>query len=201
MRHFVTVFVHSSHDLSVATASPATKHSLRRPLHGRTRNSEFFLTSDRTTAGGRSALVVAARSAARPRDDSHGRCDWLGEYDSITDEHLAADLDSHRAGAALACADVLYSRRAGPTAEILRRLDDVRHRYPGCGLAAAPVGSDAWAVSYGRGGSAVIPVRGISPHDSLIASCLHAWLVAGHLPGVLEDLRKALQVSEGPDLH
>lgn len=108
---------------------------------------------------------------------------------SVIDEHLAVDVDACRDGSLLDCADVLHGSRAHSAADAFRRLSDLTSAHPACGIAAVPLtgagGVGGWALTSGSDRSVVLvpfvahgPDQG-SADQSLLPSCVHAWLVAG----------------------
>ncbi|MFE4610211.1 hypothetical protein ACFRK5_17955 [Streptomyces niveus] len=107
---------------------------------------------------------------------------------SVIDEHFVVDVDVCRDGRLLDCADVLQGSRARSVADALRRLTDLTSAHPACGIAAVPLagrggGSDGWAAAGGPDRAVVLVPYGASTaagQRSLLPSCLHAWLVAGH---------------------
>ncbi|MEE4491407.1 hypothetical protein [Streptomyces sp. BE230] len=119
-----------------------------------------------------------------PADRVHGT--------SVIDEHFVVDVDACRDGALLDCADVLQGSRALPAARALHRLACLTSAHPACGIAAIPVagagGAGGWALARGSDRGAVLvtyipsipgPRRQGSSEQSLLPSCMHAWLVAG----------------------
>ncbi|MEU8696596.1 hypothetical protein AB0C61_02740 [Streptomyces sp. NPDC048680] len=118
-----------------------------------------------------------------PADRVHGA--------SVIDEHLVVDVDACRDGSLLDCADVLQGSRAHPVADALRRLAELSSAHPACGIAAVPLtasgtgGAGGWALAGGSDRSVVLVRYGpdqpyqVSSEQSLLPSCLHAWLVAG----------------------
>lgn len=110
---------------------------------------------------------------------------------SVIDEHLVVDVDTCRDGSLLDCADVLQGSRAHSSADALRRLADLMTAHPACGIAAVPLagagagGSGGWALADGYDRSVVLVPHGPrrpqegSAEQSLLPSCVHAWLVAG----------------------
>jgi hypothetical protein len=105
-----------------------------------------------------------------------------------TDEHVAVDADLCWQIPWSACADVLHDRHPRPFAEAALRLVNIRAAYPGCRLAAAPLTGGGWAVTEGTGRTVVPLARQVPPDQPLLASCLHAWLVAGHQLCEIEDI-------------
>ncbi|WP_262063891.1 hypothetical protein [Streptomyces sp. STR69] len=104
------------------------------------------------------------------------------------DEHVAVDAELCRQIPWSACADVLHDRHPRPFADAALRLVDIRAAYPGCLLAAAPLTGGGWAVTESTGRTVVSLARQVPPDQPLLASCLHAWLVAGHLLCEIEDI-------------
>ncbi|MFE2940492.1 hypothetical protein ACFXKG_15730 [Streptomyces sp. NPDC059255] len=124
------------------------------------------------------------------------------------DEHLAVDADACRDPGRLECADVLQTGRTRPATDALRWLAETRASHPGARLIAAPLPGGGWAAAGDdgdRGGvllpPGVFPSPGVlvpsgaflpygtpygtpsgrtTPGWSLVPSCLHGWLVAGH---------------------
>lgn len=112
--------------------------------------------------------------------------DWTT---AAADEHFAAD-----AGLCLkcrwsACVDVLHDRHPRSFIDTARRLHDITAAHPGCRLAAAPLAEGGWAVTEGTAHTVVPLARWVPPDQPLLASCLHAWLVAGHMLRDIEDIR------------
>lgn len=107
----------------------------------------------------------------------------------VIDEHLVVDVDACRDGSLLDCADVLQARRAHSVAGALHRLAELTSAHPACGIAAVPLagagGASGWAMAGGSARSVVLVPHGpcrpyqASAEQSLLPSCLHAWLVAG----------------------
>ncbi|MYY04755.1 MULTISPECIES: hypothetical protein [unclassified Streptomyces] len=107
----------------------------------------------------------------------------------IVDEHLVVDVDTCGEGTLLDCADVLQGSRAHSPADALRRLAVLTSAHPACTLAAVPLagatGAGGWALACGLDRSMAFVPHG--PHrlyqgsagQSLLPSCVHAWLVAG----------------------
>lgn len=108
---------------------------------------------------------------------------------AAADEHFAADVCLLIEGRWSACADVLHDRHPRPFADTVRRLNDITATHPGCRLAAAPLAEGGWAVSEGRNRTVVPLAHRVPPGEPLLASCLHAWLVAGHALRDIEDIR------------
>ncbi|MYQ81326.1 hypothetical protein GTW64_29905 [Streptomyces sp. SID4923] len=106
---------------------------------------------------------------------------------SVIDEHLAVDVDACTDASLLECGDVLQGSRACSVAAALRRVVDLSTAHPACGVAAVPLGGglSGWALAGGPGRCAIlVPSRVRRPghgseEQSLLPSCLHAWLVAG----------------------
>ncbi|MEV7979195.1 hypothetical protein [Streptomyces sp. NPDC086519] len=105
------------------------------------------------------------------------------------DEHFAADAGPRLQGRWWACADVLHDRHPRPFADTVRRLNDITAAHPGCRLAAAPLAEGGWAAADGTSRTVVRLARRVPPGEPLLASCLHAWLVAGHTLRDIEDIR------------
>lgn len=135
------------------------------------------------------ALVLQGTSAGR----LHEFTAWAGCTDDTRatggDEHLAADADACLEHRWLSCSDVLYTSRVRPSADALRWLTDVTTAYPGCRLAAAPLTEGGWAMLDGTRRRAVLLAPRVPADQPLLASCLHAWLVAGHEIRTLHDVR------------
>ncbi|MFF3173937.1 hypothetical protein ACFVQ0_15050 [Streptomyces sp. NPDC057900] len=118
----------------------------------------------------------------------------FGEFPSFIDEHLVVDVDACRDGSLLDCADVLQGSRTRSVLDALCRLAELTSAHPACGIAALPLadarsgvgGASGWAVAGGSDRSVVLVRCGPCPpyraslEQSLLPSCLHAWLVAGH---------------------
>ncbi|WNI23858.1 hypothetical protein [Streptomyces sp. ITFR-16] len=108
---------------------------------------------------------------------------------SVIDEHLVVDVDTCRDGSLLDCADVLQGSRAHSAAGALHRLASLVAAHPACGIAAVPLagagGSGGWALADGYDRSVVLvpqdhrPPQAGPAEQSLLPSCVHAWLVAG----------------------
>nr|WP_202540175.1 hypothetical protein [Streptomyces sp. SID4937] len=108
---------------------------------------------------------------------------------SLIDEHLVVDVDACWDGSLLDCADVLQGSRSYSAADALHRLADLISAHPACGIAAVPLagagGVRGWALAGGSDRSAVlVPQSPCLPYQasaaqSLLPSCVHAWLVAG----------------------
>ncbi len=107
------------------------------------------------------------------------------------DEHLAVDVDRCREPWALACADVLYAGCPRPAGAALGLLIALRAAHPGCPLAAVPLVGGVWAAAAGSEGRVLTLPCQEDPRDSLLPSCLHAWLVAGGSPGAFAPPRAA----------
>ncbi|MER5211701.1 hypothetical protein ABT063_14225 [Streptomyces sp. NPDC002838] len=108
---------------------------------------------------------------APPSTDGPGAC---------TDEHFAVDTDMCTEVRWPACADVLHARHPRRFADATRLLGDITATHPGCRLAAVPLTRGGWAVTE-RTSRTVVPLaHRVPPEQPLLASCLHAWLVAGH---------------------
>lgn len=135
------------------------------------------------------ALVLQGKSAGR----LHEFTAWVGRTDNAgangPDEHLAADADACREHRWLSCSDVLYTSHVRPSADALRWLTDVTATYPGCRLAAAPLAEGGWAILDGTRRRAALLAPEVPADQPLLASCLHAWLVAGHEVRALHDIR------------
>lgn len=143
----------------------------------------------------------ASATSLRVRPGSGGR----RRPASVIDEHLVVDPDTCRDASLLDCADVLQAGRARSVAGARRRLAELLSAHPACGLAAVPLirrggrpeeGGDGvdraggWALACGAytadAGLVVVACRSTMPsagavhaEQSLLPSCLHAWLVAG----------------------
>ncbi|MGQ4487145.1 hypothetical protein ACN6LM_004172 [Streptomyces sp. SAS_281] len=102
---------------------------------------------------------------------------------SVIDEHLVVDVDACADASLLECGDVLQGSRASSVAVALRRVADLVAAHPACGVAAVPLGGglSGWVVAGGPDRCAIlVPSRArSSAEQSLLPSCLHAWLVAG----------------------
>ncbi|MFF7364850.1 hypothetical protein [Streptomyces sp. NPDC008125] len=109
----------------------------------------------------------------------------------VVDEHLVVDVDACRDASLLDCADVLQGSLTHSTPGALRRLAELMSAHPACGIAAVPVsvagagGARGWALAAGADRTVVLapngphrPYRG-SAGQSLLPSCVHAWLVEG----------------------
>ncbi|MFI5798091.1 hypothetical protein [Streptomyces sp. NPDC051677] len=105
------------------------------------------------------------------------------------DEHVALDVGLCPEARWPACADVLHERRPRPFADAARRLGAITAAQPGCRLAAAPLTGGGWAVTETTSRTVVPLARQVPPDEPLLASCLHAWLVAGHTLAEIEDVR------------
>lgn len=105
-----------------------------------------------------------------------------------TDEHFAVDADMCTEVRWPACADVLHSRHPRPFADATLLLGDITATHPGCRLAAVPLTRGGWAVTEGTSRTVVPLAHRVPPEQSLLASCLHAWLVAGHTLRDIEDI-------------
>lgn len=108
---------------------------------------------------------------------------------AAADEHFAADAGLCLRGRWSACADVLHDRNPHPFADTVRRLKAITAAHPGCSLAAAPLAEGGWAVTEGRNRTVVPLAHRVPSSEPLLASCLHAWLVAGHALRDIEDIR------------
>ncbi|WP_405937615.1 hypothetical protein OG338_13790 [Streptomyces sp. NBC_00726] len=116
---------------------------------------------------------------------------------SVIDEHLAVNVDACADASLLECGDVLQGSRAYSVAAALRRVVDLIAAHPACGVAAVPLGGglSGWALAGGSDRCAIlVPSRAGRPgcaseEQSLLPSCLHAWLVAGR------------SLREWPDAH
>lgn len=108
---------------------------------------------------------------------------------SVIDEHLVVDVDVCGDGSLLDCADVLQGSRTHSVADALHRLAELTSAHPACGIAAVPLAgtgvASSWALAGGADRSVVlVPYGADRPYQapaeqSLLPSCLHAWLVAG----------------------
>ncbi|MGW0332872.1 hypothetical protein ACWD0J_13565 [Streptomyces sp. NPDC003011] len=108
---------------------------------------------------------------------------------SGADVHFAVDAGLYPGTRWPACADVLHDRHPRPFVDTARLLSRLMAAHPGCRLAAAPLTGGGWAVAE-RTSRTVVPVAAHVPPDRpLLASCLHAWLVAGHALRDIEDVR------------
>ncbi|WP_324785846.1 hypothetical protein [Streptomyces sp. H51] len=105
-----------------------------------------------------------------------------------TDEHVAAEVAPGSRWPAV-CADVLHDRHPRAFADAARRLDDIAAAHPGCRLVAAPLAAGGWAVAGGRSRTVVPLAHRVRPDEPLLASCLHAWLAAGHTLEEIQDIR------------
>ncbi|MFE3599620.1 hypothetical protein [Streptomyces sp. NPDC059142] len=118
------------------------------------------------------------------------------------DEHLAVDADACRDPRRLECADVLQTGRARPADGALRWLAEIRAAHPGARLVAAPLPGGGWVAAGADGDRcAVLPPRGTDPRRtrpgwSLVPSCLHGWLVAGHSLRELCEPREPYELRE-----
>ncbi|MFF8960723.1 hypothetical protein [Streptomyces sp. NPDC014894] len=101
------------------------------------------------------------------------------------DEHLAVDADRCRDRWTLECADVLHGSRPRPAHEALPLLARILAGHPGCRLAALPLTGGGWAAAGGAVPGAFLVPCAAAPDRSLLPSCLHAWLAAGHGLGEL----------------
>ncbi|WP_203183302.1 hypothetical protein [Streptomyces pratensis] len=107
----------------------------------------------------------------------------------VIDEHLVVDVDSCRDRSLLDCADVLQGSRVHSATGALRRLAVLTSAYPSCGIAAVPLsdagGVGGWALADGSDRSPVLVLHRLygprqdSSEQSLLPSCVHAWMVAG----------------------
>ncbi|MCD7442612.1 hypothetical protein K4B79_30885 [Streptomyces lincolnensis] len=107
----------------------------------------------------------------------------------VTDEHVVADADACRERPWLTCSDVLYAGCARSPAAAVSWLEGVTAAHPGCRLAAVPLVGGGWAVLDGPGRRALFLGRRVPADRPLLASCLHAWLVAGREVRDLDDIR------------
>ncbi|MFH0172825.1 hypothetical protein [Streptomyces cacaoi] len=105
------------------------------------------------------------------------------------DEHVAAEAGPCPGVRWPVCADVLHERLPRPYADAVRRLGGLAAAHPGCRLAAAPLTGGGWAVVDGTSRTVVPLARRVPADQPLLASCLHAWLVAGHALRDIEDIR------------
>lgn len=127
------------------------------------------------------ALLVRVRSGGR----DYEVLARVGPVEPGADEHFAVDADVCRERRWPACADVLHARYPRPFADAARWLADVTAAHPACRVAATPLAGGGWAVTDGTG---VLLVRQVPPDGPLLASCLHAWLVAGYALRDIEDV-------------
>ncbi|MEU3782404.1 hypothetical protein [Streptomyces sp900129855] len=137
-------------------------------------------------------LALRVRSAGRSYDvlARVGRTEpGPGRPLAGVDEHVAAAVGPGPEARWPACADVLHERRPRPFAEAARRLGAITAAHPGCRLAAAPLTGGGWAVTEATGRTVVRLARQVPPDRPLLASCLHAWLVAGHTLAHIQDIR------------
>ncbi|WP_369227151.1 hypothetical protein AB5J52_42235 [Streptomyces sp. R39] len=142
------------------------------------------------------ALLLRIRAAGRDyrvlaRAGLTGPGDPLGADGTAVaaDEHFAADAGPRLQDRWWACADVLHDRHPRPFADTVRRLNDITAAHPGCRLAAAPLAEGGWAVADGTSRTVVPLAHRVPAGEPLLASCLHAWLVAGHALRDIEDIR------------
>ncbi|MFJ9637121.1 hypothetical protein [Streptomyces sp. NPDC101178] len=108
---------------------------------------------------------------------------------SVIDEHLVVDVDTCRSGPLLDCADVLQGSRVHSPLSALDRLAGIVSSHSAFGLAAVPLADagdvQGWIMTDGTGRSPVlVPYETRQPSQvsvaqSLLPSCVHAWLVAG----------------------
>ncbi|WP_371536296.1 hypothetical protein OG210_12245 [Streptomyces sp. NBC_00466] len=148
----------------------------------------------RSAAGYGSASVLlftaAGISGSRPR--------LFGTR--LTDTHLRMNPDAPRQAGRAEYADVLVTRTPLPSALARRRADMLMARYPGCLVAAVPDAGNTLVLGVRGSGGGVLsawpagaaPGRRVAPH--VIASVLHAWLVAGGTPAALRSVRPAAPV-------
>jgi hypothetical protein len=105
------------------------------------------------------------------------------------DEHVAAEAGPCPGIRWPVCADVLHDPFPRPYADAVRRLGDLTAAHPGCRLAAAPLTGGGWAVVDGTSRTVRSLAHRVPPDQPLLASCLHAWLVAGHTLRDIHDIR------------
>ncbi|KQX67756.1 MULTISPECIES: hypothetical protein [unclassified Streptomyces] len=105
------------------------------------------------------------------------------------DEHVAAEAGPCPGIRWPVCADVLHERFPRPYADAVRRLGDLTAAHPGCLLAAAPLTGGGWAVIDGTSRTVLPLAHRVPPDQPLLASCLHAWLVAGRALRDIQDIR------------
>ncbi|MFG3027857.1 hypothetical protein ACGFZJ_04835 [Streptomyces sp. NPDC048253] len=105
------------------------------------------------------------------------------------DEHVAAEAGPCPGIRWPVCADVLHDWFPRPYADAVRRLGDLTAAHPGCRLAAAPLTGGGWAVVDGTSRTVLPLAHRVPPDQPLLASCLHAWLVAGHTLRDIHDIR------------
>lgn len=118
------------------------------------------------------------------------------------DTHLWVDPDAPGGVRWAEYADVLVARTARSPGAARCRADELLARYPGCLVAAVPDTEQGYALTV-RGGEAgslwAVPgaaEAGLTAQPHIVASVVHAWLVAG---GSLKALR-SVRLS-APDRH
>ncbi|MYS93060.1 MULTISPECIES: hypothetical protein [Streptomyces] len=110
----------------------------------------------------------------------------VGPADRGADEHFAVDADACRERRWAEYADVLHAGRPRSPADAARWLVSVTAAHPACRVVAAPLAGGGWAVA---DGTRMLLVRHVPATRPLLASCLHAWLVAGLALRDIEDIR------------
>lgn len=106
---------------------------------------------------------------------------------SVREEHFAVDLDAGWGPRWLDSADVLYGSLPRCAAEARRQFERLARAHPGCRLLALPLIEGGWAMAQGRvwhrlgySGSAARHGGPGRAEQSLVPSCVHGWLTAGH---------------------
>ncbi|SHH64140.1 hypothetical protein [Streptomyces sp. 3214.6] len=141
----------------------------------------------RIRSAGRSYDVLARVGCTEPGPDRPMA--GVDEHIAGVDEHVAVGVGPGPEARWPACADVLHERCPRPFAEAARRLGAITAAHPGCRLAAAPLTGGGWAVTEATSRRVVRLASQVPPDRALLASCLHAWLVAGHTLADIEDIR------------
>ncbi|MDX2678104.1 hypothetical protein [Streptomyces soliscabiei] len=141
----------------------------------------------RIWSAGRSYDVLARVGRTEPGPDRP--MDGVDEHIAGVDQHVAVDVGQGPEARWPACADVLHERCPRPFAEAARRLGAITAAHPGCRLAAAPLTGGGWAVTEATSRRVVRLASQVPPDRALLASCLHAWLVAGHTLADIDDIR------------
>jgi hypothetical protein len=128
------------------------------------------------------ALSLRIRSSGRHYDVLAR----VGPAERGADEHFAVDADACPERRWARYADVLHAGHPRPPAEAARWLAGVAAAYPACRVVAAPLTCGGWAVA---DGTTTLLARHVPVNRPLLASCLHAWLVAGLALRDIEDIR------------
>ncbi|WP_406147734.1 hypothetical protein [Streptomyces sp. NBC_01012] len=204
MKRFVMVEASPLPDVLHARCADAS-FSVR--LTWANRDPRASVINERTVVDGRTVVVDGGTVLDGRTVDVDERT--VLDRHTVLDEHLVVDVDICRDRVLLDCADVLQGSRAHSVPGALRRLARLTAAHPACGIAAVPLAGPGAGPGAGAGYGArsgirtgaaaprgwvlaraserpvvVLPPGGLRPHrasagQSLLPSCLHAWLVTG----------------------